>query len=485
MDPKRFTGTEKKEQLKETKFDSNVSGEGEPSFSTPTDPATEKENSDLMEDPKSGNSPPGQILPEQLLISLIGDEVREWEMTLKYSCAEGAFMITNGWEKFVQDNMLQGGNTIQFYKPNRRRRNNHYNIRCIRGEEFGNAATCHQGEGYLFQHPLTLDDVSSNRLIIPTEYATSYFFGFESMDEHVSGEGQHPTTETESSNKINVSGDDSRSRNLRETPEFSTESESSVNMNVSQDSKIGSQTENSGFATETEEEEEEEEEPGNSSSETEDENWPIQKRLTPTDVEEYLFLPFRSLSAYPDYFPRLSEPKDLLIIDSRNQFWSMKVVFDQERDGYVVTGMWKEFVNKHKLKATQKIKLNIPYFGLGSESSTYFNIVCMRKEGDSVTDLSSMGSEENEGNSDDQSDDLDGNSDEQGDDEEGNSGKQGDDEGNSGDDEEDDEEGNSGQQGDDEGNPGDDEEGNLGEQGDDEGDSDDDDGGFSSQGSIN
>ncbi|GFY98765.1 hypothetical protein Acr_13g0001660 [Actinidia rufa] len=54
----------------------------------------------------------------------------------------------------------------------------------------------------------------------------------------------------------------------------------------------------------------------------------------------------------------------------------------------------------------------------------------MSKEGDSLTDLSSMGSEENEGNSDDQSDDLDGNSDEQGDDEDRNSREQGDDEGN-------------------------------------------------------
>ncbi|CAL5418858.1 unnamed protein product [Camellia sinensis] len=92
-------------------------------------------------------------------------------------------------------------------------------------------------------------------------------------------------------------------------------------------------------------------------------NLMFELQLTPNDIRSRISIPEKQIVKH---FPEIKKPgdepgpRDYYFTDVKNTDWCMKTMFNQVLDGYVIVDGWTGFVNEHKLKAMDMIKLYRP-----------------------------------------------------------------------------------------------------------------------------
>ncbi|CAL5353433.1 unnamed protein product [Camellia sinensis] len=110
-------------------------------------------------------------------IEITDTQKDDWYMTLTYDPVECTFMISIGWQGFVEWHELEAMDVIRFYRPVPRVHNNHFLIDYIKGQdaETNNIVQEFRQENFLFQLQLTPTDVGYCRIIIPKEDVRTHF----------------------------------------------------------------------------------------------------------------------------------------------------------------------------------------------------------------------------------------------------------------------------------------------------------------------
>ncbi|GFY80578.1 hypothetical protein Acr_01g0003870 [Actinidia rufa] len=78
---------------------------------------------------------PGETSLYKIVISNARAQNNDWTMTLMHHPGKQAFMITRGWQGFVDWHNLEAMDLIRFCRPEPRPRNNHYLIECVENEK--------------------------------------------------------------------------------------------------------------------------------------------------------------------------------------------------------------------------------------------------------------------------------------------------------------------------------------------------------------
>ncbi|CAL5353455.1 unnamed protein product [Camellia sinensis] len=110
-------------------------------------------------------------------IQIYDNEKEDWKMTLTYNHLEQAFVITSGWQGFVDWHELKPMDAIRFYRTFSHLQNPHFLIEFVIGEESETNYLIHEfkQKNFLFELQLSPSDIGDGVLIVPEEEVRNHF----------------------------------------------------------------------------------------------------------------------------------------------------------------------------------------------------------------------------------------------------------------------------------------------------------------------
>ncbi|CAL5424904.1 unnamed protein product [Camellia sinensis] len=110
-------------------------------------------------------------------IEIYDNEKEDWKMTLTYNHLEQAFVITSGWQGFVDWHELKPMDAIRFYRTFSHLQNPHFLIEFVIGEESKTNYLIHEfkQKNFLFELQLSPSDIGDGVLIVPEEEVRNHF----------------------------------------------------------------------------------------------------------------------------------------------------------------------------------------------------------------------------------------------------------------------------------------------------------------------